>query len=110
MAGFAVDNPLTTTAFPEFNTAIAHLCDVLGDQTYELLARKGEAHDHRRYGDLRIRPNRRGQSRTERGFEIDDIRESQRFVSELRNATVVRGAAITICTAVPQEAVSAVRT
>ena len=27
---------------PEFNTAIAHLRDVLGDQTYESLARKGE--------------------------------------------------------------------
>jgi hypothetical protein len=29
--------------FPEANTAIAHLRDVLGDQTYESLARKGEA-------------------------------------------------------------------
>ena len=27
---------------PEINTAIAHLRDVLGDQTYESLARKGE--------------------------------------------------------------------
>jgi hypothetical protein len=27
---------------PEFNAAIAHLRDVLGDQTYESLARKGE--------------------------------------------------------------------
>ena len=42
MAGFAVDNPLTTTAFPEFNTAIAHLREILGDQIYESLARKGE--------------------------------------------------------------------
>ena len=29
-------------AVPEINTAIAHLRDVLGDQTYESLARKGE--------------------------------------------------------------------
>ena len=29
-------------AFPEINTAIAHLRAVLGDQTYESLARKGE--------------------------------------------------------------------
>jgi hypothetical protein len=29
------------TAFPEINTTIAHLRDVLGDQTYESLARKG---------------------------------------------------------------------
>jgi hypothetical protein len=35
-------SPLTTTALPEFNRAIAHLRDVLGDQTYESLARKCE--------------------------------------------------------------------
>ena len=35
-------NPLTAAAFPEINTAITHLRDVLGDQTYESLARKGE--------------------------------------------------------------------
>src|SRR5208283_3050223 len=41
IAGFAV-SPLTSTALPEFNTAITHLREVLGDQTYESLARKGE--------------------------------------------------------------------
>ena len=41
IARFAL-SPLTSTALPEFNTAIAHLRDVLGDQTYESLARKGE--------------------------------------------------------------------
>ena len=41
IAGFAL-SPLTSTAMPEFSTAIAHLRDVLGDQTYESLARKGE--------------------------------------------------------------------
>ena len=40
MAGSAL-NPLTA-ALPEFNATIAHLRDVLGDQTYESLARKGE--------------------------------------------------------------------
>jgi predicted ATPase len=39
IAGFAV-SPLTAVA--EFNTAIAHLRDVLGEATYESLARKGE--------------------------------------------------------------------
>jgi predicted ATPase len=34
-------SPLTA-ALPEFTTAIAHLREVLGDQTYESLARKGE--------------------------------------------------------------------
>ena len=41
IAGFAV-NPITAAASPEISTAIAHLRDVLGDQTYESLARKGE--------------------------------------------------------------------
>jgi hypothetical protein len=36
------------TAFPESNTTIAHLRDVLGDQTYESLARKGRNDDHHR--------------------------------------------------------------
>jgi tetratricopeptide (TPR) repeat protein len=40
IAGFAF-SPLTA-ASPQVNTAIAHLRDVLGDQTYESLARKGE--------------------------------------------------------------------
>ena len=34
--------PSPQRATPELNTAIAHLRDVLGDQTYESLARKGE--------------------------------------------------------------------
>jgi len=41
IAGFAV-SAVTTSWLPEFNAAIAHLRDVLGDQTYESLARKGE--------------------------------------------------------------------
>ena len=41
IAGFAF-SPLTAAWIPEINTAIAHLRDVLGDQTYESLARKGE--------------------------------------------------------------------
>ena len=42
LAGYAYD-PLTTRVWvPEINTAITHLRNVLGHQTYELLARKGE--------------------------------------------------------------------
>ena len=41
IAEFAA-NPFTTATNPEITTAIAHLRDVLGDQTYESLARKGE--------------------------------------------------------------------
>ena len=40
IAGFAL-SPLTTV-LPEFSAAIAHLREVLGDQAYESLARKGE--------------------------------------------------------------------
>jgi hypothetical protein len=42
IAGFA-PSPLTAAASPEFTTTITHLREVLGDQTYESLARKGEA-------------------------------------------------------------------
>ena len=41
IAGFAL-GPFTGQAFPEITTAIAHLRHVLGDQTYETLAREGE--------------------------------------------------------------------
>jgi hypothetical protein len=34
---------MTAAAYPEINTTIAHLRDVLGKATYESLARKGEA-------------------------------------------------------------------
>jgi hypothetical protein len=42
IAGFASVAPTAVPSIPEFSTAVAHLRDVLGDQTYESLARKGE--------------------------------------------------------------------
>ena len=41
LGGFAFD-PLTAAWVPKINTTIAHLREVLGDQTYESLAHKGE--------------------------------------------------------------------
>jgi hypothetical protein len=41
IAGYAF-SPISAAGFPEISTTIAHLRDVLGDQTYESLARKGE--------------------------------------------------------------------
>jgi predicted ATPase len=41
IAGFAL-SPMAAAAFPEITTAITHLRDVLGEATYESLARKGE--------------------------------------------------------------------
>jgi tetratricopeptide (TPR) repeat protein len=41
IAGFAL-SPLSASAVPEITTATTHLRDVLGDQTYESLAHKGE--------------------------------------------------------------------
>ena len=41
IAGFAL-SPFSASAFPEITTAITHLRDVLGEATYESLARKGE--------------------------------------------------------------------
>jgi predicted ATPase len=44
IAGFAVTSPIAALHnMAEFRTAIAHLRDVLGNQTYESLARKGAA-------------------------------------------------------------------
>jgi hypothetical protein len=42
IASFAM-SPLTAAAFPEVNAATTHLREVLGDQTYEELVRKGAA-------------------------------------------------------------------
>jgi hypothetical protein len=41
LAGFAL-SPLTMAASPDMNATIAHLREVLGEATYESLARKGE--------------------------------------------------------------------
>jgi predicted ATPase/class 3 adenylate cyclase len=41
ISGFAA-TAFTRSTYPEFDTTIAHLREVLGDQTYESLARKGE--------------------------------------------------------------------
>jgi hypothetical protein len=41
ISGFAA-TAFTLASYPQLNTTIAHLRDVLGDQTYESLARKGE--------------------------------------------------------------------
>ena len=41
MSGFA-DIPYTRSVVPEISTAIIHLRKVLGDETYESLARRGE--------------------------------------------------------------------
>jgi DNA-binding CsgD family transcriptional regulator len=41
IAGFAL-SPIATVGVPDFTTATTHLREVLGDQTYESLARKGE--------------------------------------------------------------------
>ena len=42
IGGFATVNRMVTTTLPELGTAITHLRKVLGDQTYESLAHKGE--------------------------------------------------------------------
>jgi hypothetical protein len=42
IAGFAL-SPLTAAGLPEITAAIAHLREVLGDETYKSLAVQGEA-------------------------------------------------------------------
>ena len=65
--------PVTTWS-PEVAAAIAHLREVLGDQTYESLARKGEQMTTAAMVTYALRPNRPGPSRTERCLEIDGLR------------------------------------
>ena len=68
-------------AFPEITPVIAHLRDVLGDATFESLARNGEtvtAAAMATYACDQI-----DQARAElNAVSQDDIRESQYFVSE----------------------------
>ena len=73
-------HPLLAVSRPEISTAIAHLRDVLGDQTYESLARKGETMTTAAMVTYALRPNRPGPSRTERCLEIDHIRDTSRLV------------------------------
>jgi predicted ATPase len=43
IGGFAAVNPMVAVSLPELSTAMTHLREVLGDQTFESLAGKGEA-------------------------------------------------------------------
>jgi predicted ATPase len=43
MAGFASDPPTSAIGVPEFGATVAHLRDILGEHSYDSLARKGEA-------------------------------------------------------------------
>ena len=76
IAGFAL-SPLTAASFPNLNTTITHLRDVLGDQTYESLARKGDTMTTAEivtYGDDQI--DRPGPSGAERRLESEHICDS----------------------------------
>jgi len=75
--GFAVSS-IIAAAVPEFSTAITHLRDVLGDQTYESLAHKGETTTTAAMVTYAPRPNRPGPNRTRRCLEIDHIWDTPR--------------------------------
>ena len=57
-------SPLTA-ALPEFSAAIAHLRDVPRQPNQRITRPQGQDDDHRRHGDLRIRPDRPGPNRAE---------------------------------------------
>jgi predicted ATPase len=73
IAGFAL-SPMTASAVPEITTAITHLREVLGDQTYESLACKGETMTTAEM--VTYAYDQIDQARTElgSGLEIDHIR------------------------------------
>ena len=68
--------PLARKSYPEITTAITHLRDVLGDEPTNPRLRRRK-HDHRRHGDLRIRPDRPGPSGAECCLGIDELRASR---------------------------------
>jgi hypothetical protein len=72
-AGFGFTN-LTTVAFPEIDTAITHLREVLGEQTYESLARKGETMTTAEMVTYAYDQIDQAPIRAKRHLEIDDIR------------------------------------
>jgi hypothetical protein len=57
--------PMIAAWTPESTTAIAHLRDVLWRPELRIARPQGRSDDRRRDGDVRIRPNRPGPSRTQ---------------------------------------------
>ena len=70
IAGFAF-SPLAAAAVPQLTTAIAHLRDVARRPDLRIACPQRRDDDHLRSGDLRIRPDRPGSSRTEDTLEIE---------------------------------------
>jgi hypothetical protein len=79
---FAALNPLTAAALPEFDTVITHLRDILGNPTHESLPAR-VFDDYCRDIRPHLRPNRPCSNRIGRCLEIDHLRESQNFVSQM---------------------------
>ena len=72
IAGYAF-SPTTKAWTPEINATVTHLREVLGDRTYESLAREGKAMSTTAIAGLRLRSNRPGPSRAESRLKIDNI-------------------------------------
>ena len=83
--------PLTQTAFPEINTTMTHLREVLGDETYESLANAGgnmttaamAAYAFAQIDQGCVRPSRASASLSPQllgdGAEVADISEPKTF-------------------------------
>ena len=72
IAGFAL-SPVTASTVPQLSTVIAHLRDVLGEATYESLARKGETMTTAAMATYAYDQIDQARTELERGLEIDDI-------------------------------------
>ena len=75
IAGFAAQS-LAAAAVPEITTAIAHLRDVLGEATYESLARKGETMTTAAMATYAYDQIDQARTELERRLEIDHIRDN----------------------------------
>jgi predicted ATPase/class 3 adenylate cyclase len=74
IAGFAL-SPFCASAVPEITTAITHLRDVLGDQTYASLARKGETMTTTAMATYAYDQIDQTRAELNAGLEIDHIRD-----------------------------------
>ena len=80
IAGFAT-SPFTAAVTPEITTAIAHLRDVLGNQTYESFARSGETMTMTAVATYAYDQIDQARAELEAVSKSDDIRESRKSVA-----------------------------
>ena len=84
-------SPRRAAGLPEITTAITHLRDVSRRGDLRIARPQGRDDDHHRHGDLRIRPNRPGPSRTRTPLlscasRVSNARAAQHLLNRLQQS------------------------